>query len=287
MFAGAAGAVAAGGAAALYSQRDKISAGWTWASDHLLFIGDLARAENLRRRVEMLEKATGERGAKCMNLYTNLGKGRKEGTVTGHAGRRTFVNLPAKVGTSSSSTVSSAKGKSGEATKAGGMAWHEAVNDKAADEIAAHCSMFTPKDNPNFYALGERAKACIVDSVDQAWYAGSEKKKCNDHEMDLEGSAALGDGEAWEKADGAKLPADELVDEPTEDDEVKMTNSYEGSKKDRLSLNRNGDGGGVDDNDEELEDSIIVEKAAHKEAVGDRVQYPATIPLPDENPWSR
>lgn len=260
MFAGAAGAVAAGGAAALYSQREKISAGWSWASGHLLFIGDLARAENLRRRVEMLEKATTERNSRCMNVYTLLGKGKREGTVTGGSGRRTFVNLPGKVTSSSKS-------------KEAGMAWYEAVNDKAPDEITAHCSMFTPRDNPGFYALGERAKICIVDSVDQKWYESSEKKSKfgnlpngEDLEQD-EGSAELGDGEAWEKTEQPQQLVD-LTTESTAED-VKMTESYEGLK----GLSKSG-------GEEELEDSVIVEKAGRVPSASD-----GQIPLPDDNPW--
>ena len=256
MFAGAAGAVAAGGAAALYSQREKISAGWGWASSHLLFVGDLVRAENLKRRVDMLEKATGERGGSCANLYTNLGKGKREGTVTGDGGRRTFCNLPAK-----------ATGKGRPEDSARGMKWLEAVNDKARDEISAHCSMFTPRDNPNFYALGEKAKACVVESVDQTWYAGSEKNVDGPHP---EGAAVLGDGEAWEKADpDAEEQKWEGVDAAVDNDgtpdgeDVKMTESYEG-------LQRRGK-----DGPEELEDSVIVDKASHGQ-----------VPLPGENPWA-
>lgn len=256
MFAGAAGAVAAGGAAALYSQREKITAGWSWASGHLLFVGDLVKAEQLKKRVEMLEKATGERNSRCANLYTNLGKGKKAGTVTGDGGRRTFCNLPAKV-----------SGKSPKPPEEQtGMKWVEAVNDKAKDEISAHCSIFTPRENPNFYALGEKAKTILVESVDQTWYQSSEKKA----EMGPsgEGSAALGDGEGWEKAEEAEEDQRwEGVDAAAENEEedVKMTESYEGLKK-------GGDG------QEELEDSVIVDK--------NQQHGGGQVPLQTDNPWS-
>lgn len=249
MFAGAAGAVAAGGAAALYSQREKISAGWTWATGHLLFVGDLAKAEQLKRRVEMLEKSTSERNGKCANLYTNLGKGKKEGTVSGEGGKRTFCSLPPRV------SGNQAKITSGQE----GMRWVEAVNDKAKDEISAHCAMFTPRDNPGFYALGEKAKMFVVDSIDRQWYESSEKKSNHDHSQ--EGIAALGDGEAWEKPETEEQKW-EGVDGVVDEDEVKMTESYEGLKK----------GGG---DEEELEDSIIVDKAENGQ-----------VPLPGDNPWA-
>jgi hypothetical protein len=267
MFAGAAGAVAAGGAAALYSQREKISAGWSWASGHLLFIGDLAKAEQLKKRVDMLEKATAERNSRCANMYTNLGKGKRAGTVTGEGGKRSFCNLPAK-----------ANGKAARpAEEQTGMRWIEAVNDKAKDEIAAHCSMFTPRDNPGFYALGEKAKTFIVESIDQAWYEGSEKKAEMEPSPLGEGSAALGDGEAWEKPEEVGVAAEddqkwEGVGPAGENDEdvVKMTESYEGLKK------------GLD-GQEELEDSVIVDKAQQH----GREEAREKGLLPSDNPWAK
>ncbi|RMD44964.1 hypothetical protein DV735_g161, partial [Chaetothyriales sp. CBS 134920] len=145
MFAGAAGAVAAGGAAALYNQRTKITEGWSWAASHLLFVGDLAKPELLRRRVEALEKVMQEREAASANLYTLLGRGAREGygvTSAVKGPERTFANLPVK-----------ARDGSGKAVDGAGMLWWAAVNEKAADETSAHMSMFTPRDNPGFYAL--------------------------------------------------------------------------------------------------------------------------------------
>jgi pimeloyl-ACP methyl ester carboxylesterase len=295
MFAGAAGAVAAGGAAALYSQRERIGAGWTWASSHLLFIGDLGRPEHLKRRVENLEKATDERGARCANLYTNLGRGKREGTVTAEGGKRTFCNLPNKVNAAaqgSSKDVGGGGGGSGRDTSkssdSAGMVWQEAINDKAKDEITAHCSMFTPRDNPGFYALGEKAKSFVVDLVDGEWYAssssGESQKKSTDHhhqgvaQQQEEGKFELGDGEGWEKPD-AEGEEDHDQDrweglDGAVEDEVRMTESYEGSK--RQSLPGHGTyGTGVET--EDLEDSVIVDKAAHKE-----------VPLSsDQNPWAK
>ena len=160
MFAGAAGAVAAGGAAALYSQREKISVGWQWASSHLLFVNSLARPEELRRRVGRMEEVCEERGIGWGNFYTNLGRGARGGygVTEGVLGKdRTFCNLPAGAKNG---------GKSGSEQ---GLQWHKAVNDKSTDETLAHVSMFFPQDNPGFYNLGERAKEVVLSWVDSGW----------------------------------------------------------------------------------------------------------------------
>lgn len=277
MFAGAAGAVAAGGAAALYSQREKITAGWSWASGHLLFVGDLVKAEQLKKRVEMLEKAMQERDGRCANMYTNLGKGKRAGTVNGEGGKRTFCNLPAKARAAGGSSSAAGAAAARPAHEQTGMRWVESVNDKAADEISAHCSMFTPRDNPGFYALGEKAKIFLVESVDQAWYASSEKKVEMRQDTSEEGSAALGDGEPWEKPEevlmgegGEQQQRWEGVGrvgaEGEDGDGVKMTESYEGWKK-------GGDGR------EELEDSVIVDKTKDGERKGQGQVL-------SDNPWA-
>ena len=122
MYAGAASAIA-GSAAAAYVHRDNISQGFSWASSHLEFVGCLARAEDLRRRVAGVVRATDELKLGFANLYTRLGPKTRRGNVAGVAGalfgrERTFCNLP--------------KGSAGE--------WKEAVNDEAGDEPTAHMS---------------------------------------------------------------------------------------------------------------------------------------------------
>ena len=124
MYAGAAGAVAAGGAAA-WMKRDQLGEGWSWASSHLEFVGCLARGEELRKRVACLLQLRQELDVGFANLYTRLGKAASAkqvnvvGTVLGQD--RTFCNLPKK--------------------QPGGV-WKEAVNDKATDEAGAHMSKF-------------------------------------------------------------------------------------------------------------------------------------------------
>jgi hypothetical protein len=123
LYAGAAGAVAAGGAAA-WLNRDHISEGWTWASSHLEFVSCLARGEELKKRITHMVKLQDELHVGFANLYTRLGKAASDkkvgvvGTVLGS--QRTFCNLPNK-------------------QRAG--LWREAINDKATDETGAHMGM--------------------------------------------------------------------------------------------------------------------------------------------------
>ncbi|POR36457.1 Uncharacterized protein TPAR_03346 [Tolypocladium paradoxum] len=155
MYAGAAGAVAAGGAAA-WVNREHITSGWTWVSSHLEFVGCLARAEELKKRVACMVQLGDELGVGFANLYTRLGKAApaKEvgmvGTVLGR--ERTFCNLPK--------------------TLAAGE-WREAVNDKAADETVAHTSMFEPMENPGYDKLSDDAAGLIAKWADNDWYASS------------------------------------------------------------------------------------------------------------------
>ena len=166
MFAGAAGAVAAGGAAA-YMKRDTITAGWSWATSHLEFVGCLVRGEELKTRMASLIAAHKDRGIGFADMYTVLGAGAptKPGTsVAGgfveigggkEPGDRTFCNLPTR-----------------EEWK---DYWEGAVNDKVAEEIGAHMSMFLPRENPGYYKLCEKAKGRILGWVEEGWYEASEE----------------------------------------------------------------------------------------------------------------
>lgn len=124
MYAGAAGAVAAGGAAA-WMNRGEITAGWTWVSSHLEFVGCLARAEELKKRVTYMVQLGEELDVGFANLYTRLGRSASSkevsmvGTVLGR--ERTFCNVPTK--------------------QAAGL-WKPAINEKASEETWAHMGEF-------------------------------------------------------------------------------------------------------------------------------------------------
>ncbi|KAL8971319.1 MAG: hypothetical protein Q9183_001106, partial [Haloplaca sp. 2 TL-2023] len=116
MFAGAAGAVAAGGAAA-YFKADALSSGWNWVGSHLEFVGCLVRGEELKNRVERIMALEHEQGVGFANLYTVLGKGAENGSKEGEV--RTFCNVP-----------KTKRLKEGY--------WFAEVNEKAREETGAH-----------------------------------------------------------------------------------------------------------------------------------------------------
>ncbi|KAI9783243.1 MAG: hypothetical protein M1839_004083 [Geoglossum umbratile] len=117
MFAGAAGAVAAGGAAA-YVKRDQITEGWNWVGGHLEFVGCLMKAEDLKKRVAKMMELVKEFEMGFVEFYTVLGKGANKGNLEEE---RTFCVLP----------QSDLK-----------QYFSPAKNEKARDETLAHMSEF-------------------------------------------------------------------------------------------------------------------------------------------------
>ncbi|KAF7930280.1 uncharacterized protein EAE98_004681 [Botrytis deweyae] len=160
MYAGAAGAIAAGGAAA-YFKKDQIQEGWSWVGSHLEFVGCLMKGEELKKRVTGMVTLQKELEVGWANLYTRLGKeavSKADGSLVGSVigNQRTFCNLP----------KTSAKDF-----------FREAINDKAADETSAHMTMFFPKDNPGYYTLSEDAKKLIVEWSTNEWYESSTRER--------------------------------------------------------------------------------------------------------------
>ncbi|KAL4778048.1 hypothetical protein BJX76DRAFT_363099 [Aspergillus varians] len=179
MFAGAAGAVAAGGAAAMYSQRQRLTDSWGWVSSHLAFVGCLARPAELHQRLSQLSQVRKDRGIRCVNFYTCLGKSASSlvenssnANETGssqtpsfsskiiRSKHRTFCCLPEKE-----------EGQENLNRLGPGLEWVKAVNDRANDEIQAHTCMFFPKQNPAYYELINHACTAMVRSVDRGWYS--------------------------------------------------------------------------------------------------------------------
>ena len=157
LFAGAAGAVAAGGAAA-YLKREQISEGFGWATSHLEFVGSLARPEEMKKRLSKITELAATHNVGFVDIYTTLGhavdsqgKSSWTGKVSGRD--RIFCNLP--------------KGKLRPY-------FIPAVNDKSTAETWAHTSMFDPKQNPGYYIMSEHAKEHIIDWVTNDWYEESE-----------------------------------------------------------------------------------------------------------------
>ena len=172
MFAGAAGAVAAGGAAA-YLKRDQITEGWGWMGSHLEFVGCLARGEELKSRLERVITLNRERGVGFADLVTVLGKSagpQKEPTRLAGG----FVEVGAVEGPKGSERTFCTIPKS-ERSRA---YFEPARNDIAKDETEAHMTMFDRKANSGYFALVERAKSLLVGWIEGGeWYKSSEPPK--------------------------------------------------------------------------------------------------------------
>ncbi len=222
-------------------------------------MGELFKPEYLRKRVENVEEAFKERGGGCANLYTNLGRGAREGygiTASLAGKERTFCNLPVFV---------TRDGKEVR-TDGGGFRWAKAVNDKASDETTAHMSMFFPRDNPGFYALGEKAKECLTSWIDQGWYQASHGLTFlgKDHGVTF---GEVGDG--WEKPD---YDTEEVRAKERERDRYGAAYPADADlAKDWDSVAKYGEDSDVENDvrmrddghdDEDLADSVIVDKAA-------------------------
>ncbi|KAF2236178.1 hypothetical protein EV356DRAFT_430045, partial [Viridothelium virens] len=165
MFAGAAGAVAAGGAAAAYWKRNELNEGVGWAVSHLDFVGCLARGEDLQVRVRRLcemskspgsdpEKEGNEGKIGWANLYTSLGRG-VEGQRTDGTGEGSAIGVDRKTGSVRKSVAR--------------RFWIKCTNDKAVDEIGAHTSMFQGEQNPGYFGMGERAKKIVAGWCPLEW----------------------------------------------------------------------------------------------------------------------
>lgn len=165
MFAGAAGAVAAGGAA-VYAKRDHITEGWAWVGSHLEFVGCLMRGEELKTRLDKIVSLREDKGVGFADLVTVLAPKQGAGqAVSGTGGmleitggeERTFCTVPK--------------------TERNKECFEKTVNAKVDDEMAAHMTMFFPRQNSGYYSMSDRAKELVVAWVDEAWYQGSESAK--------------------------------------------------------------------------------------------------------------
>ncbi|RKF78262.1 putative pgap1-like protein [Golovinomyces cichoracearum] len=146
--AGTSVALAAGGVAAAYLNREAITNSWSWVGSHLEFVGCLMNVERLRKRVSTMATLNTELGVGFGNLYTCLGKR----AIKNNSVKRTFCNIPKSQNT---------------------VYWHEIVNHDAVDEISAHTAMFQPRENPGYYIMSQKAKSLIVQWTMDEWYSSS------------------------------------------------------------------------------------------------------------------
>lgn len=173
LFAGAAGAVAAGGAAA-YMKREQLSEGWNWVGSHLEFVGVLARPEEMRKRLTSVISVSENHGIGFLDIYTALGHAVDNKQKSAFTGKvfgidRTFCNVPKDSSTSGLRRF-----------------FIPTVNDKLTAEVQAHMSMFEPRNNPGYYAMSEIVKATIVNWSTNQWYEESDGPEFKEFDEDAE-----------------------------------------------------------------------------------------------------
>ncbi|KAI9740184.1 MAG: hypothetical protein M1834_004762 [Cirrosporium novae-zelandiae] len=154
-FALVAGAASAA-AGALYTQRTHLTAGWSFVTSHLEFVGCLARGEELRQRLTRILNFSRTSGLGFAELYTCLSDEKpqhkhNEYSDAAFGKERTFCSVP----------------KEGSEMRKG--IWWKEVNEKAKDETIAHMSMFFPEDNPRYFGMCERARGLVVGWVKEGW----------------------------------------------------------------------------------------------------------------------
>ncbi|KAH8917996.1 hypothetical protein BT69DRAFT_1338601 [Atractiella rhizophila] len=137
--AGAAGLIAAGGAA--YLQRKQIAGGMDWLMSHFEFVGELYKRERLNERVDDILHSTknGSWGFHCFHISLKKKK---------DSGLRTFISLPVKDAPTS-------------------KFFEENLNKLVDDEIEAHMSMFEANTNDGCYKLGLRTVELITGWLDE------------------------------------------------------------------------------------------------------------------------
>ncbi|KAN0060693.1 hypothetical protein ACQY0O_007351 [Thecaphora frezii] len=176
----ATGALAlAGGAAAsaAYFNKDKIGGAYGWVSDHLLFVSNLWDDRALRKRLDDLVSQP----QILFHCYYNRLPARRNTASSAPTHERTFVILPPKDAESASFFT-------------------PMDNAKAIDEVEAHISMFSAKNNPLYFDLGLRTANLIGLCLDNEARYGNQirsqdetRERGADGEIDEEKGLRFGD----------------------------------------------------------------------------------------------
>lgn len=140
-----------------YVSRESIGEGFTWMASHLKFVGALMKQEQMTTRLERLARL---KGVGVVNLYTSLGE---NGYWSGgyFVPKRTFCAVPAK----------------GEGDKK--RLFVEVPNEKAGNEIEAHCSMFRPEKNSAYEDLLGKTGELV-----REWVGNDPRKMVDDYKPD-------------------------------------------------------------------------------------------------------
>ncbi|CAK5280034.1 unnamed protein product [Mycena citricolor] len=136
------GALLAGAAAGTtYYHREDIGLGYSWATDHMKYVGNLWDSDALDKRVDFLTNLQAQESVLFRNFYTFLPPTPMLSTT-----ERTFIVLPRK-----------------SAARSGFFIL--ARNGLAADEIQAHTGMFSAQTNDGYYDLGLQTANLIKDAL--------------------------------------------------------------------------------------------------------------------------
>lgn len=143
-------AITAGAAAtAAYYKKDDIGIGYTWATDHMKYVGNLWEGEGLEKRLNTVISYDKNMGILFRTFYTLLPA--SPPTSVDH---RTFIILPKR---KYNFSVPNEEDPADYFLKA--------PNGLASDEIQAHTGMFEAKTNDGYYQLGLETSRVIREAV--------------------------------------------------------------------------------------------------------------------------
>lgn len=136
------GALVAGAAAGgAYYKRAELGLGYTWATDHLKYVGNLWDEDACKKRVDSIIEVDETAGIHFRTFYTLL-----PAVPLVHNLDRTFIIVP--------------KGNPKIQSR-----FLRAENNTATDEIQAHVGMFAANTNDGYYKLGLETAAIIQESL--------------------------------------------------------------------------------------------------------------------------
>ncbi len=175
-------ALASGAAAsAAYFNKDKLNGAYGWVTDHLAFVSNLWDDNALRQR---LDRLVDQPQILFHCYYTRLPSTSRAANPT-HNGPlpaprdRTFIILPPRT-----------------ARCAGSFTAMD--NTKATDEVDAHISMFSAKNNPRYFELGLKTSGLIAVCLDNEVRYGNQRKAQTESEErkgEVEEERGLRDGD--------------------------------------------------------------------------------------------
>lgn len=171
-------ALASGAAAsAAYLNKDKLNGAYGWVTDHLAFVSNLWDDNALRLR---LDKLVEQPQILFHCYYTRLPAAWRAANTQDTAPRdRTFIILPPRSARCARSFT-------------------PMDNTKAADEVDAHISMFSAKNNPTYFDLGLKTSALIAVCLDNESRFGDQVHAQNESDESraaMEEESGLRDGD--------------------------------------------------------------------------------------------